>query len=366
MKSFQANKIVVALALLASSAGLSWASCGGTESLVVASVVQMGASVIANISSVTSAIIKLDMSQSEMLVSSIRATTKQVEASGEKAAATIIQAEQSNAALNKELADKELVDKVVVDYLSQGFNPCEVSDLTSRVARAELEAKAALPARYRTEIAAVGGKYADPAAVVRYREELHRSNFCTQSEADAGVCSLGKIPGGDINAALLFGTDASADAQAAKNALINNLVGLPDAPIPPSAANSPEAQSYLMAKKRKDSYLAWSAYSLKSIQSDNEKVMPVLNERIGMYFGTAKAAEWAQSQASQAPRGLLVDMVKIAGLDLKVSERRLWQNLRTEANLASLVDLENQAKNGAALERFSGVVAAETGRRAVQ
>lgn len=238
--------------------------------------------------------------------------------------------------------------------------------MTSRVARAELEAKISLPGRYRTEIEAVGGRYADPAVAVRAREELHRSQFCTQSEADAGVCSLGKIPGGDVNAALLFGTDVSTDAQAAKNAVINNLVGLPDAPIPSAVAKSAEAQSYLLAKKRKDSFLAWAAYSLKSIQSDNEKVAPLLNERVGMYFGTAKAAEWAKSQASQAPRGLLVDMVKIAGLDLKISERRLWQNLRTEANLASLVDLENEARNGGVLDRFSGVIAAETGRRAVQ
>lgn len=361
------KKTAVALSFLAGSAGVAWASCGGTEGLVVAAVGQGASMLVSEINSAATSLTELDDLQTEYLLSAIRVATKQIQTSGDKSAATAIQAEQAAAAFSKELADKELVDKVIVDYMSQGFVPCEVSTATRNLARAELQAKGAVPNLVRTEIEATGGRYADPVAAVRAREERHRSLFCTQAEVDAGICSsVGRIPGGDMNAAMLFSTDTSTDARAAKNAVINNLVGLPDAPIPQGVATTPEAQAYVLAKKRKDAFLAWPAYSLKAIQTDNETVVPVLNERVGMYFGTAKAAEWAKSQASQAPRGLLIDMVKIAGLALKIQERRLWQNLRTEANLAVLVELENEARNGGGVEQGAATAGIDAGRRSVR
>lgn len=367
MNVLKLKKLAVAMTFLASGAGVAWASCGGTEGLVVASVGASAASLIAQIAAAAASLVTLDTAETQVLVSSIRAATKQLDASAEKTAATTIQSEQAAAAFAQELADKELANKVVVDYTSQGFNPCEVSDATRRLAQMDMQSRLALPNRYRTEVDAVGGRYADPSATVRAREELHRNLFCTQSEVDQGVCgSVGKIPGGDTNGALLFSTDTSDEARTAKNALINNLVGMPDAPIPPSVVNTPEAQAYLLTKKRKDVAMAWPAYSLKSIQNDNETVVPVLNDRVGMYFGTPKAAEWARSQTSQAPRGLMVDLVKIAGIDLKIAERRLMQSLRTEANLATMLEMENEARNGGTVEQAGRIASGESGRRAVK
>jgi len=361
LKKSQLKKSASVFVVLATSASVAWASCGGTEALVSASAASLASSVVAQLVASTSTLVALDNVQTEALISSIKVVAKQVDASGEKSNATIVQGEQAFAAVAKDLADKELADKFVMDFLSQGFEPCSQSTATKNLALAEASVRVSIPERVNSEIEAAGGRFGSPAAALKAREEAHRKNFCTQSEVDAGLCSsLGKLPGGDTNAALLFGTDKSADAVAAKNAFINNVIGLPDAAPPLGAAASPEAAAYLLEKKKKDAFLAWPANSLKSIQVEGEAYKSVMDERVGQYFGTKRAADWARDQAGQAQRGVIVDLVKIQGLQLKVRERRIRENLRLEANFAALLELENQRVNSPQAQRASQQIANET------
>lgn len=349
-----AKKRLVALAVLAATGTAVWASCGGTEGLVATSAASTAVTVGAQLAAATSTLIAVDQAQTAAIISSIRVLAKQIETSGEKLASTTVGAEQSGAAVAKELADKEMIDKIVVDYTSQGFDPCGQSAATQKLAMTEAQVKSSIPGLVRTEIEAGGGKFALPEEVLIARESRHQALFCTQAEKDSGACfSVGKIPGGDTNAALLFGTDTGADARAAKNALINQIIGVPDAPVRAEAANTPQAAAYLLEKKRKDAFLAFPAYSLKTIQAENESFKGVMDERVGQYFGTAKATEWARNQTSQASRGLLIDLVKIQGITLKIAERRLHQNMRIGANLAALLELENQVRNGAQTEQMA-------------
>lgn len=362
-KRLNAIKTAVAIAMLSGSAGVAWASCGGTEGLVSSAAGSVASKLVAHLAAATTQIVTLDQQQTEAMMASIKLLTKQVEMSGEKSAGSVLQTQQSVAAFTKELADKELVDKIMLDYMSQGYNPCEQSSATYKVAIAERDAKASVPSRIRSEVDAGSGKYASVADALRAREDQHRELFCTQDEVDAGVCSsLGKIPGGDTNAALIYSSDTSKDAVAAKNAVINNIIGLPDSPVPKEAAGSPEAAAYVLAKKRKDAFLSWSAYSLKSIQSDAEVFKKPMDERVGMFFGTPEATKWAASQAGQNQRGILVDMVKIKGLTLKLAERRLNQNLRMEANLAAMLELDNQRYNSGATRSAQQQILAEQSR----
>ena len=105
-----------------------------------------------------------------------------------------------------------------------------------------------------------------------------------------------------------------------------------------------------LQKKEKDALLAFPTYSLKAIQAEAEGFDSVLNDRVGQYFGTAKAAEWAKDQASQAERGVVLDMVKLQGLALKVGLRELQQSMRREANAAVELAIENKRFNGARTE----------------
>lgn len=360
------KKAAVAAAMIATSGGVAWASCGGTEALVYAGTQILVSVVTAKITAMTAAVTALDNTQTEALVSSLRVATKQIQASGEKLSITGLKSEEAEAAVRKEIADKELVDKVVVDFTSQGFDPCKLSESTKRVSILESQAKNAVPMLIKKEVEAGGGKYASHDAVISAREERHQSLFCSEAEVAAGACKqLGKIPGGDSNAALLFSTDASSDTRAAKNAVINNIIGVPDNPVPKDVANTPEAVSYLLEKKKKDSFLAFATYSLKTIQSENETFKGAMDERVGQYFGTSRATEWAKSQQSQAPRGLMVDVVKIQGMNLKLAERRLNQRLRMEANLAALLELENQAQAAAQTQRVQTISDTNTARMKV-
>jgi CxxC motif-containing protein len=346
MASLKKKKSLVMFTVLVTSAGVAFASCGGTESLVSSAAVAAATSLATSVAGVGAKLIAEDNSATEQLISAIRIVAKQVDTSSAKSAATNVQAEQSVAAVQKSIADQEMANKIVADYTSQGFDPCGVSVITKKVAVAEAQTKASAAARVSTEIQAGGGRFASPAETLLNREKQHRELFCSQSEVDAGICSsLGKLPGGDSNAALLFSTDTSVEGVAAKNALINNIIGVPDAPLPVEVASTPAAQAYLLEKKKKDAFLAFPAYSLKSIQSENESFKAVMDERIGQYFGTPRAAAWAKDQMSQQARGILVDLVKIQGLELKIRERKLNSNMRLEANLAAMLELQNQQIN---------------------
>ena len=338
------NKLLSASAMLCVSAGIAWASCGETAGLVKFSLAETVANLATSFAESAKKLISFDQFRTEQMLSSIRLATAQVSVSNEKVAGTIIKSHEAAASVAKEIADKELLDKVVLDYTSQGFDPCVQSSLTQRLAQAESDVRALVSRRISEDVDLSPGKMAAKSAILQLRENRHQEMFCTQTEVDAGICAkLGKVPGGDVNAALLFSDSKTEEAVAAKNATINNIVGLPAAPIPKEVANTPEGQSYLLATKERDAYLAWSVYSLKNIQTENEQYKKVMDERVGQYFGGDRAMDWAKSLSSQAKRGVLIDLVKIQGLDLKATERRIRQNMRIEANLAALLALQTRS-----------------------
>ena len=345
------KKLAAAACLMAVGGGAAWASCGGTEGLVSAALASAQGAMLAVVSSAQAYFQQLETFQANQMLSSLKIVAKQTQAAAEQRDAAVLQSEQAAASVAVDLANKEMVDQAILDYSSQGFNPCYQLAENKRMVQVETQTRASVPGRVATEIESVGGRYSVVADSLAKRERQHQALFCTQSEKDAGLCSsVGAIPGGDMNASLIFNSDQSANTVAAKNATINNIIGVPDEPLPPGAANSPQGMAYVLQKKEKDATLAFSAYSLKSIQADVENLDSVLNSRAGQYFGTAQAEAWAKDQASQAERGVVLDMVKIQGLGLKVGLRELEQSLRREANAAVELAIENRRINGSATE----------------
>jgi hypothetical protein len=362
-----AHKVAVAGVCLLASAGIAWASCGGTEVLVSAAVTSMAATVSASVTAMATAVVTQDQYNANSIVSAIRVMTKQKAVSSDKASQAMIQGGTAQAVFASELADKELVDKMVLDFTSQGFDPCGQSTATKNMAAAENGVRSSVSKRVLSEVEGVGGRYASKLASLISREKQHNEMFCTQSEKDAGICSsVGRLPGGDTNAALLFNTDSSPDAVAARSALINTIVGLPDEPLPVEAQKTAEGQAYYLEKKKKDAFMAWAANSLKSIQAESEGLKSSLDERVGQYFGTPRAAQWAASQATQSTRGVLVDLVKIQGITLKARERAIRENLRLETNFAAMLELENQSTNGVATQRAASQITADSGYKKVK
>ncbi|CAG9183702.1 hypothetical protein [Cupriavidus pampae] len=365
-RTHRLKKTAVTFVALTSSATVAWASCGGTEPLVVTAAGAAATALVANVGAIGAQLIATDTVQTQYMISALKVMTQQLAQSSEKNTRVSTQAEEALASVVKDVSDRKLVDKIMLDYSSQGFDPCGQLTGVKTLAKAETTARTAVPTRLRTEVEATGGRYGVQADILRAREDQHRKLFCTQADVDAGVCSsVGKIPGGDTNAALIFNTDTSADMVTARNAVINNIIGMPDAALPKGVVNTPEGSAYVLEKKKKDAYLGLAANSLKSLQIDTETLNAPMAERIGQYFGTSRAMQWAQDQASQAQRGVLVDIVKIQGLQLKQLEQNLRSNLRTEANLAALLELENQGGQAQLAARAEQVALAQEAARKV-
>lgn len=366
MNQFKLKKMAVACVVLMGSAGVAWASCGFTEVMVSAAVVALTTTVTGEISAGAAEIVAQSQNQTNQIVSAISVLTKQKSISADKASQAMIQTGAAQAVFTTDLAQNELVSKLVLDYTSQGFDPCGQSVATKALAKSDSTVRSSIPGRVQTEVEGIGGKYGSKVDVLISRETQHNKLFCTQSEKEAGICSsVGRLPGGDTNAALLFSTDTSSDAVSARSSLINSIVGLPDEALPVSAQNSVEGQAYFLEKKKKDAFMGWAANSLKTIQAESEGLKAKWDDRIGQYFGTPRATLWASAQASQSSRGILVDLVKIEGLTLKSRERAIREKLRLEANFAALVELENQSVNGQDTQRAALQVATESALRKV-
>lgn len=359
------KKRVLGVVIGLATSGAVWAACGGTEGLVVQSVGELSSGVIEKLAEMTKDIMKADYEETNAILDGISIVTKQVRMSGEVVATTTAKATEARAGAQTKILNRELADEVITNYRSMGAqDPCATIPNGKRLYEAETVARTNAVARTRAEVDV--GKYADPLTTMRAREDLHRDLFCTQSDVDAGLCSkIGKIPGGDQNAAMLWSTDASAEATKARNALINNLLGTPDAPVPKVMAGTAEAGAYMLEKRRKDAVMGLAAWSLKSIQVENETYKPVLDARVGDYFGTDRATRWATNQATQAQRGLMIDGVKIQGLNLKVAQLRLEQQLSTEMLLSALTEQENQRVNKPDVAKAQAVLATEAARAKV-
>jgi len=187
------------------------------------------------------------------------------------------------------------------------------------------------------------------------RLATHRNKFCTSTEADAGLCSVSTLPGGDTNAALLF---EPADEQSlttdARTAYIQHIMGPPDQALDKIAGATPAGEAYMVQKNRKDSLMSVPAYSLAMIDAANTRSTEfggkspneVLTLRVNQYFGGSEAEQWSGNLARQSQRGLLVEAAKMGGLEVWLHQKQYEQNQRLSANLAALVIASSDRLNG--------------------
>jgi hypothetical protein len=186
------------------------------------------------------------------------------------------------------------------------------------------------------------------------RLKQHRSLFCTKAEADQNLCTLSeKLAGADTNAAYLFKSSAKdTDEDKARQAYIQHILGEPDEPVSGNLKDNAESKANFVQKIRKDALTSIPAYSLQSIrianmQSDayqNYSPNELLHARVNQYFGGEEAKKWAGTLAGQTERGLLVEALKMHGLETWLHQRQYQQNQRLEANLAALLLINSQHK----------------------
>ena len=313
----------------------------------------------------------------EQIISAVAVATKQEALSANVVADNSRQTSEQLVNAIRAQQQNSAVAKAYLDFnaaTGQGFDPCGtvVKNKSMDIAFTSMAAKAK---------AAVGELDASPGRLVpstgkamQQRLQEHRSKFCTAAEADAGLCTLSTLPGGDTNAALLFeAADADSLTTEARTAYIQHVIGPPDEALAKAAGATPAGETYMVHKNRKDSMLSVPAYSLSMINAANTRSKEfggkspneVLKLRVNQYFGGKEAEQWSGSLARQTQRGLLVEAAKMGGLEVWIHQQQYEQNQRLLANLATLVVASSDVL-GAPLEARYQKVLSETAAQSVQ
>ena len=302
----------------------------------------------------------------QRVLSALAVLTKQKAVAADQISDANRSAGQATAMAFNAMAQTERVKRARFDYGSefgQGFKPCAVYAGRNLIANRDAEMGEERRNRIMSEVVAAPGRYVDTVQAQQYMAKEHQTYFCTADQVRSGMCDKeGEMAGASLNVATLFEPVMESDKlYRAKVAFVNNVVGLPDAPIPQGAANTQAAATYALAKAQKDALMSPAVASLKELQLEYTGVnsthggsdIPMavrMDREVKRYLGnTPEYESWAKTMSAQNQRGLLVEMLKVKALDLVIMEKQYRQYERMEANLATLVagQLRGQSESAA-------------------
>ncbi|NIF27672.1 hypothetical protein F3J44_14980 [Pantoea sp. Tr-811] len=348
-------------ASLALTSTLAWAYCPPQyqETMVSPAFTAAGQAISAALSAVDASLSAILETESQRLTSAIAVLTKQKALAANTVAEAGRNSAQQTATALKVMAQTQRVKQARFDYggeFGQGYSPCKVYATRTLIASRDADMGTEVRQRVKAEIVAAPGTYAEPISA-RAALNKARQNFCTQDQADSGLCkSAGALPGADLSVATLFEPSMENEPlYEAKVGFVNNIAGLPDGPVPQAAGKSSAAEDYALTKARKDALVSPALSSLKAIQLDYSGVegtetgsdLPLaehFRKEVKRYSGnTAEYDTWSKVMSAQNERGALVELLKIKALDLAIQEKQYRQYESMEAQLASLVSLEVSA-----------------------
>lgn len=322
---------------------------GPAETWTIGMITAMTSAVAAQLAAFQALFMAQSQLRFEQVISAVAIATKQEAVSANQ---VVDASRNSGQTMVNALRAQRINDATVKAYLDYSPSTGQGFDACGTVARNQSLDKAFddVPGMARQTVAQLDvapGRMVDSRAnAMANRLNMHRSKFCTPAEANAGLCSVGSVPGGDTNAALLFaGVEEGSDSALARKAFIQNVVGAPDERITKDAGQSPAGQAYAFEKNRKDTLLSIPAYSLAMIDANNTRTEAyggkspneMMRLRVNQYFGGKEAQQWSSSMAAQTTRGLIVEATKMSGLEVWMRHKQYEQGQRMEANLAALV-----------------------------
>lgn len=352
------RKVAVGVCMFASAGGVAYGyGCPAVvDEIWMAGVTAANMSVSAAITAATETISYWRVYNMQRVMSGIRVLTKQVRVSSEKMSAADLASKQASAAFDGEIADRKAVFETTMEYnpvTGQGYNPCSELERTKKIAVAIGEANNSMQERVLREIDAAPGRVVgDVGAVVSKRLEDARGVYCTADEARAGVCSApGTLAGRDRDSGHFFTSYAVGTPEAeAKNAMLNNMYGVPQVAPTGDTAKSPAGQSFYAAKREYDAFRSISQATMKAIQSWTESrgvagntidsVMDAIGKKVATYAGGENYPEWEKQLTSQSEHGLLVELAKKRAFQLYMSNLEYQQFEHIETNVAALVAMK--------------------------
>lgn len=298
---------------------------------------------------------KLEISATKIVASQVATAAKaQINAS--------VVLKQGEMAAIANLETTKRMAEVVADYslaTGQGTNPCEQLSAQNRLAIAGGQT-AAIAETMLSGVDNGPGKYGNAESYVRRATDTRRKYFSTPDEQALGYgpAATAKIrgldgrevslAGADTNASILFIDSTDSRVTMAKSAFLNNIAGVPDLPITPDVASTPEGRRYMAEKQRKDALMSVAMNSLATVGAENSpnaelgmSEMEAMRRVVAMYYGSSQEARkrW-QGWSAQSQRGLMVDGLKIEAAQLQFLQKLYQQGQRVEALLGTQVALE--------------------------
>ncbi|MGE8060238.1 hypothetical protein [Pseudomonas sp. NPDC089547] len=369
--------IVVGSTMLSSVSYGALYGFGPAEAWTAAQIASLTASVSANIAAFGTSFGTQMTYKFEQIISAVAIATKQEALSANVVADNNRQTSEQLVNAVRAQQQNSAVAQAYLDFnaaTGQGFDPCGTvaKNKSMDIAFSTMAAKA--KASVGELDASPGRLVASTGQAMQQRLKQHRDKFCTEAEANAGLCTLSTLPGGDTNAALLFEpAEENSLTTEARTAYIQHVMGPPDQALTKEAGATPAGETYMMQKNRKDSMLSIPAYSLSMINAANTRSKAfgdkspneVLKLRVNQYFGGKEAEQWSGNLARQTQRGLLMEAAKMGGLEVWIHQQQYEQNQRLLANLATLVVASSESLDATLEARYQKVLS-ETAARSVK
>lgn len=352
------KKAVVGTTLLCFAGAVVASGCPAVnDSVWHAGISSAGSSISAALTAMVNAIGTERALNLQRITGALRVLNEQINTSANNSNQTVLAAKQAGASVATDIYTFKAMSQTMLDYdpvTGQGYNPCVEEQRSQNISVALGEASNDMQEKVIREIDAAPGQFVpDRGAVIAQRLKDASSLYCTASEAAAGLCSApGTMAGKDVDAANFFTSAQGGSAQSnAKSALLNNMFGLPYAALPASAVNTAAGQAFMDQKRTTDAVGSVAMASLKSIQSwteargnsggstDSQSVIDALSSKVDTYAGGNDYDNWAQAQASQSERGLLIELAKMMALDLNMGYMEYQSLERREASAAARLAL---------------------------
>ena len=284
------------------------------------------------------------------ITDAIKVATKQESISAQTMAEINTKSTQTLNSANQAVQNQTAVLDATKKYGAngQGYGACAVYEKNASLDKAtnDVDRNAA-----QIEATTVGTNLSSPMSntVQNERLRVQREEFCTSTQASDGLCTASSLPAGDMNAAVYMGSaNKGSKEQLAKKMFRENLLNMPTPALnSPDLIESPEGQEHVYSTTRQAALMGAATHSLSYIDAQNLRSISrdgkmysaneLIDETVGRYYGGAEAKKWQASMIAQEPRGLLVEAARIHGLGTWLANRVYKQNLRMEANLASIL-----------------------------
>lgn len=291
--------------------------------------------------------------ETEQVSSAMRVFVKQMSVSSNMLAENSVKLAQGEVAVEQARIQKDRILETNEKLGSRGqaHKVCTVLSERQVIAKTVSNNNKSVPVLVSSTVHATPGAFGNPHKTQMEMNADHANYYCTPEQASAGYCSSASPQAGwDVQMSTLFTpTVTGSNVFEAQNALINNMIGLPDAPLPNSFKGSPTASNYLALKQRKDAIISPAINSLKTIQAEfagmgdphsAAKISPIkaIDDQVKRYLGSGdEYKSWNQSLVAATEEGVMKELLQVMALDLYLQVRQYKQYEREEVLLAGIV-----------------------------